>query len=71
MQNLLNAGLNTPNIIADYNLVYGVDFQLSEEWTTLQTDLGFSSTEQVYLLWLWMYYNYNNVYTYQDNRTPA
>jgi len=71
MQNLLNAGLNTPNIIADYNLVYGVDFQLSEEWTTLQTDLGFSSTEQVYLLWLWMYYNYNNFYTYQDNRTPA
>jgi hypothetical protein len=53
-QMLVNLGMSTPNIIYDSSLIYGQSFNLSSEWTVLTQNLGLSSEQQTYMLWLWL-----------------
>lgn len=39
-ETLVNLGNTTPNILVQTNLVYGTDFTLDAEWSTLTSTLG-------------------------------
>lgn len=50
----MSLGEAAPNILKEPDLVYGVSFVLSEDWTTLTATLGFSDVKQTYMMWLWL-----------------
>lgn len=41
--------------MVDTDLIYGVDFQLTDSWFEMTYDLGLETSQQTYFLWLWMY----------------
>jgi len=55
MQMLMSLGENTPNIMLNNTLNF-TDIVLDPEWMTLTTNLGLSSTDQTYFLWLWLWH---------------
>lgn len=54
MQALVSLGQSTPNIMSDNTQIFGTSFNL-DNWQTLTTTLGFASTQQTYMLWLWLW----------------
>lgn len=66
-QNLVKLGTAAPNILNDPELVYGSDFVLTEDWTTLTDMLGLNTEMQTYFIWLWLDQAYNQTWT----RTPV
>lgn len=51
---LVTAGLNTPNILKNPELTYGIDFDLGDDWYAISTALGGLNNMQTYLIWLWL-----------------
>ena len=69
---LVEAGQNTPNIIANPELVYIQDFTLGQEWVNIAAMLqlydpadpaGTVGTRRAYNLWLWMSSAWNMTFT--------
>lgn len=53
-QALVKLGLETPNILTNTTVTYGVDFSLNDDWYALTVTLGLDSVQQTYLIWLWL-----------------
>lgn len=55
-QELIKLGLSTPNILGtDSDMVYGIDFNLDDQWFALAAKLDLEFADQVYFIWLWLY----------------
>jgi len=53
MMALTALGMSTPNILTS-SAVYGVDFELNDDWYALTIQLGLDFSQQTYFLWLWL-----------------
>ena len=75
LKTLVSLGQAAPNIVGDdRDQVYGTDFTLSAEWTTLGETLGLNETDdatvgpkRAYLLWLWMNTAWDLTFELTDN----
>ena len=73
LKTLVSLGQSAPNILSDYNMTYGTDFTLPDEWTTLAETLELTETDasigpkRAYLLWLWMQTAWDLTFEETDN----
>lgn len=66
-QALVKLGLETPNILTDTTITYGIDFDLNDDWYVLTYTLGLDSVQQTYFIWLWL----NTAYELTYSRTKV
>jgi hypothetical protein len=62
-QTLVTLGQATANILTDPTLVYGVDFDLTDDWYFLTSRLELNSVQQTYLIWLWIDTAFNQTFS--------
>lgn len=62
-QALVTLGLETPNILTNTTVTYGIDFDLNDDWYVLTYTLGLDSVQQTYMIWLWLNTAYDLTYS--------
>ena len=74
LKTLVSLGQAAPNIVGDdKDMVYGTDFNLTIEWTTLGETLGLNETDasigpkRAYMLWLWMRTAWDQTFELNEN----
>ena len=74
LKTLVSLGQAAPNIVGDdQDLVYGKNFTLPIEWTTLGETLGLNETDdsvgpkRAYMLWLWMRTAWDQTFELNEN----
>lgn len=70
MQQFLALGQQTQNIATDSSLIYGDNFELSDDWIIMANILNLSSGQQAYLLWLWLDTAYSITYSRSGTTGP-